>query len=198
MPQAELGGAQLGGSELSREDHSLISRELARGTANLAHFLAHDDLALDVGATVDYRDAVVAFCERQGGLKRGLHRTAAAYRASTVSDAGVETQLERVAEMPLVRVRATGANVRDELEHGLAVTVFEILMAESVAVEMKQQRAFRERDYRDRLRLVSGEGLECAARAGRDRSAVSARHTPMSFAGGIRPPLNFRARRAGV
>src|SRR5437588_2610878 len=196
MLEAELGGARLGGSQLGREDHSLISRELARGASDLAYFLAHDDIALDVGAAVDYRDAVVASCERQRGLERRLHRAAAADRASAISDARVEAQLERIAEMPVVRICATSANVHDELEHGLAIAILEILAPESMAIEMEEQGALRERDHRDRFRRVSGEGRARTACSARDRSAASARHTPMSFARSIRPPLNFVARRA--
>ena len=198
MPAAELSSAQLAGRELRSEDHSLVSRELPRGAANLPYFLARDHDALHVRTPVDHHGALVVFGERQRGLERRLHRTASAQRAAAVVDPRLKAELERVADMTLIRERAARAHVRDELEHRLAVAVLQILPAKSMAVEMQQQRALGRRDDRDRVRGVCSarQKWRAAAPVG-FRSCPSATHTPMSLAATIRPPLNFSPRRAG-
>jgi len=192
MPATELSRAFLAGRELRGEDHSLISCELTRGATHLTHFLAHDHGALHVRTPVDHHSALFVFRERQRGLERGLHRAAAAQRAAPVVDPRREPELEGIADMPRVGKRTARANMCDELEHRLAVAILEVLSTEPVAIQMQQQRALGGRDGRNGLRRVRCASQKSRTRAAAgNRSCPSGRHTPMSLAAAIRPPLNF-------
>lgn len=194
---AELGRAHVVWTQLGSEGHPLIRGQLTCRAAHPAHLLARDHDALDVSASVDDRDALAAFGERERALERRGHRATPTQGSLTVPDARVEAQLESICEMSIIREPAALANMRDQLEYGLAEAVLEVLMAESVSAEMKKERALGERDDRNGLGRVNRAGPEPQARAvSWNRSSASGRHTPMSLGTLVRPPLNFLSRRA--
>jgi hypothetical protein len=192
MRGTELSHAHLPRAQLRSENEALVTGQRTRCATDAAHFLANDDGALDVGAPVDDRDAVITYDERRGRLEGGLHRATPSQRSPAIADTRAKSQLDSVGEMTLVSEHPSGADVCDELHQRLAVRVLQVLRSQPVTVEVEQERAFGQRDPGDSVGRVSGPASAAGTGpAGWNRSGAFDRHTRMSIATPIRPPLNF-------
>jgi inner membrane protein YhjD len=104
--------------------------------------------------------------ERQRPLQRGGHRAAAGDRAAAVEHAREEALLERVGEVLAGGEPPPGARGREQLEHGLAVAVLQVLAAQAVAVGAQQPVVRGARHERD---LLGGVRAGAAGRPKGDR-----------------------------
>jgi hypothetical protein len=108
-----------------------------------------------------------------------------------VTHARQKAQLNGICDVPAISERSTPSRVCDELEASLAVTVFEILPTESMAMHAKQQAALGTRDDRDLFGDIAPaqEGKTRRVRARRSFFLVtSGRHMTMSRVIARRPP----------
>jgi membrane protein len=131
--------------------------------------------------------------ERQRPLQRGGHRAATGDRAAPVQHAREEALLERVGEVLAGGEPPPGTCGREQLEHGLAVAVLQVLPAQAVTVGAQQPvvrgarhecdllggiRAAADRSKGDRPE-IGGTHPDPALRAGRPLGQASAQGPPI-------------------
>ncbi len=131
--------------------------------------------------------------ERERPLQRGGHRAASGDRAAAVEHAREEALLERVGEVLAGGEPPPGARSREQLEHGLAVAVLQVLPAQAVAVSAQQPVVRGARHERDLLYGVR-EGAASVQASARERRAQRGwgRHTGMSHPAPSGPPSQIR------
>jgi membrane protein len=169
--------------DLRDQHEALVGREPRRQARDLAQLQAVRDERGDLGAGVgELQPPLPRPTERQRRGERRLLRAAAAQRAAAVEHAREEALLEHVGEVPAGGVPLPAARGSEQLEHRLAVTVFEVLAVQPAAVGAQQGLAPGASDERHQLGGVCG------------RRAVGGwgRHTGMSHRTAGGPPSRFR------
>ncbi|MHB8233529.1 MAG: hypothetical protein ACYDHT_02645 [Solirubrobacteraceae bacterium] len=114
----------------------------------------------------------------------------------SVAHARQKAKLNGICNVSAIRERPTPSRMPDELEAGLAVTVFEILTAQSMAMDAKQQAALGARNDRDLLCDIRPARASRTPRAIARRSFflfTSGRHMSMSRNTIRRPPWQLRS-----
>ncbi len=135
--------------------------------------------------------------ERERPLQRGGHRAAAGDRAAAVKHTREEALLERVGEVLAGGEPPPGARGGEQLEHGLAVAVLQILPAQAVAVGAQQpvvRGARHEREELDGIREgAAGRSKSGWPQIGGRRARRGwGRHTGMSHQASGGPPSQIR------
>jgi hypothetical protein len=137
-PLAELGAAHPQ-RDLAGEHQPLVVAQERRELGHPLQLESKGDQRVDLRARVDdLHLPLPRASERERPLQRGGHRAATGDRAAAVEHAREEALLERVGEVLAGGEPPPGARGREQLEHGLAVAVLQVLPAQAVAVGAQQ------------------------------------------------------------
>jgi hypothetical protein len=146
-------------ADLSGQHEPLILGQLGGERDHAQQLIPQDHDLLELGAhvgDVEPRVSPVRLVEHCGALHQRLHRAAPAESSPAVADPRHESLLEGICDVQTAGEPATAARVRQQLEHGLAVAVFEILTSQLVPVDPQQQLTPGARNARELLGHLVG------------------------------------------
>jgi hypothetical protein len=191
-PLAELGTVHPEG-DLAGEHEPLVVGEPGRELPHTPQLQPVRHERVNVGPRVGELEFVLAgAAQREGTLERGLHRAATAERPAAVVDAREKALLERVLDVGTAGEPLAAPRSGQELEHGLAQAVLQVLGPQPVAVGPQQPCVLGARHEGHLLGGVVGVEQASAAERpgspGRRLGRVSGRHTGMSYPAAHRPP----------
>jgi membrane protein len=156
--------------------------------------MAQQDQPFHVGARVGDLDRT-ALCDRKRKCAResSLHRAASTDCAPAVVRSREQPLLEGVCDVGTARKGSAAACIGQQLERRLAVTVFEILQWEAMAMDREQHLAARTGNECDCLRGIEPPGSAAGRRTDKKPvgALLSGRHESMSVKVARTPPSQF-------
>jgi hypothetical protein len=177
--------------DLGDQNETLVEGEAGRDESHPAQLQAVDDERQDLGAGIGGLDSpLIRPTQREGALQGRLQRTAAVHRATAVQHAGAEALLERVGKVQATGEPLPAASAHEQLEHGLAQAVLEILAPQPVAVRAQQGLTAGTGHERDELGGVPRNGVP---RGGHPRGRIPL--DAVSLDGALRSGLPPQPRR---
>lgn len=190
LASAEVSWAQLAGQLVAKHE-LLVFAQMLKGLDQQAKPQAVVDQLLDVGPHIGRLELARFFGSQRRRLgERRLDAAASKDRPPTIPDARIESLVKRIGYVSVARERPTRSRGEQQLEHGLAVAVLEVLPRQPPAVGAQERLPSGSRDERHclcRVARASASDRGGVRMTGAER--LSGRHVSMSVLAPRLPPL---------